>query len=50
MLLGKEEDIEANVFPLISIRIEERLQLLKCATFTIDSPLTADCLKNHVVG
>ena len=28
-LLGNEEDIDANIFPLISIRSEDRLQLLK---------------------
>ena len=41
-LLGKEEDIDTNVFPLIFIRIEDRLQSLNCAPFTLYSPHIAD--------
>ena len=40
ILLGK--DIDANLFPLVSIGSEDRLQLLKYVPFTLYSPLTAD--------
>ena len=43
ILLGNEEDIGANVFTLISIRSKNRLQLTKYTSFTLYSPLIADC-------
>ena len=36
---------DAYVFPLISIRSEDRLQSLKCAPFTLYSTFHADCFK-----
>ena len=42
ILLGKENDSDENVFPSISIRSEDKLQLLKYAPFYIYSPLTYD--------